>query len=84
MDEPHRKGAEDARNQLPRLLESAEQGQATIITRHGRPVAVVGPVGLLDAPARQAPLTPLEGSGRGLWREDSRRTLGELRDEWPT
>jgi hypothetical protein len=24
----------------------------------------------------------MEGSGRGLWGEDSRRTLRDLRDEW--
>ena len=31
-----RKGAEEARNQLPDLLEAAEKGRSTIITRHGR------------------------------------------------
>ena len=39
---------------------------------------------LLDAAARQAPLTPLEGSGRGLWGGDSAHTLRKLRQEWPT
>jgi antitoxin (DNA-binding transcriptional repressor) of toxin-antitoxin stability system len=82
-DRPHR-GAEEARNQFPRLLETAERGQATVITRHGRPVAVVAPLGGPDASARQAPLTPLEGSGRGLWGADSAATLRELRGEWRT
>jgi prevent-host-death family protein len=82
MTDTPRKGAEEARNQLPHLLEAAEDGRATIITRHGRPVAVVAPVDLLDAAARQAPLTPLAGSGRGLWGEDSRETMTKLRDEW--
>jgi prevent-host-death family protein len=84
MDDLPRKGAEEARAQLPNLLDSAEQGHATIITRHGRPVAVVAPVGALGAAPRQAPLTPLEGSGRGLWGEDSAEMLGRLRQEWPT
>lgn len=84
MDDTPRKGAEEARNQLPSLLDSAEHGQATIITRHGRPVAVVAPVDVLDAGARQAPLTPLAGSGRGLWGDDSAARLRALRDEWPT
>jgi prevent-host-death family protein len=84
MDTPPRKGAEEARSQLPHLLEAAEQGQATIITRHGRPVAVVAPVEVLGAAARQAPLTALEGSGRGLWGAESAATLAKLRDEWPT
>lgn len=83
MDDTPRKGAEEARNQLPTLLESAERGRATIITRHGRPVAVVAPVEVLDAGPRQAPLTPLAGSGRGLWGDDSAETLRRLREEWP-
>ncbi len=84
MDDTPRKGAEEARSQLPNLLDTAEQGRATIITRHGRPVAVVAPLDVLDAAPRQAPLTPLEGSGRGLWGEDSVATLKRLRGEWPT
>ncbi|MDE2290552.1 MAG: type II toxin-antitoxin system Phd/YefM family antitoxin [Elusimicrobia bacterium] len=82
MDDRPRKGAEEARAQLPHLLEEAEHGRATIITRHGRPVAVVAPVDALDAAPRQAPLTPLEGSGRGLWGADSATTLKKLRREW--
>jgi len=77
-----RKGAEEARNQLPDLLEAAEKGHSTIITKHGRPVAALVPLDAYAAGARQQPLTPMEGSGRGLWGEDSRRTLRDLRDEW--
>ena len=40
-----RKGAEEARNELPDLLAAAEKGRATIITRHGRPVAALVPIG---------------------------------------
>jgi prevent-host-death family protein len=39
-----RKGAEEARNQLPELLDAAEKGRSTIITRHGRPVAALMPL----------------------------------------
>ena len=39
-----RKGAEEARNQLPDLLDAAEKGRSTIITRHGRPVAALVPI----------------------------------------
>ena len=38
-----RKGAEEARNQLPDLLAAAEDGRPTVITRHGRPIARVTP-----------------------------------------
>ena len=69
-----RKGAEEARNQLPDLLEA--------VTKHGRPVAAIVPLDTYEAGSRQQPLTPMQGSGRGLWGEDSGRMLRELRDEW--
>jgi prevent-host-death family protein len=77
-----RKGVEEARNQLPDLLDAAEKGRSTVITRHGRPVAALVPVDALAAAMRQAPLTPLAGSGRGLWGKSSAHTLRRLRDEW--
>jgi prevent-host-death family protein len=81
MGADRRKGAEEARNQLPDLLEAAEKGESTIITRHGRPVAALMPIDAYSSARRQQPLTPLEGSGRGLWGK-SARTLRRLRDEW--
>lgn len=82
MSAVRRKGAEEARNQLPDLLEAAEKGEATIITKHGRPVAALIPIAAFSAARRQQPLVPLAGSGRGLWGEDSARTVRRLRDEW--
>jgi prevent-host-death family protein len=76
------KGAEEARNRLPELLDAAEKGHSTIITRRGRPVAVLAPVAALSAVIGQQPLTPWQGSGRGLWGKDSARTVRRLRDEW--
>jgi prevent-host-death family protein len=77
-----RKRAEEARNQLPDLLDAAENGESTVITRHGRPVAALVPIAVYGAAVRQQPLTPLMGSGRGLWGKDSSRTIRKLRDEW--
>jgi prevent-host-death family protein len=77
-----RKGAEEARSQLPDLLAAAEKGRSTIITRHGRPVAALVPIDAYDSAARQEPLLPLAGTGRGLWGKDSTRTIRKLRDEW--
>jgi prevent-host-death family protein len=37
--------AYEAKTHLPRLLRAAERGETVIITRHGRPVAQLGPVG---------------------------------------
>jgi prevent-host-death family protein len=79
---PARKGAEEARNQLPELLTAAENGRSTIITKHGRPVAAIVPMTDFTGGTRQQPLLPVKGSGRGLWGEDSSRTLRDLRDEW--
>ena len=77
-----RKGAEEARTQLPNLLDAAEPGETTIITRHGRPVAALVPIEACDAAVRQESLLPLAGSGRGLWGRNSTHTLRKLRDEW--
>ena len=77
-----RKDEEEARNQLPDLLEAAQAGKSTIITRHGRPVAALVPIDEFRAPARQASLMPLAGSGRGMWGKDSTRTIRRLRNEW--
>ena len=74
--------AEEARNQLPDLLEAAERGRSTIIIKHGRPVAALVPIEVYRAAMRQQPLTPLKGSGRGLWGRDSTRALRKLRGEW--
>lgn len=79
---PRQKGAEDARNQLPELLTAAENGESTIITKRGKPVAALMPIGATATASRQQPLSPLAGSGRGLWGKSSSRTLRKLRDEW--
>jgi prevent-host-death family protein len=76
------KGAEEARNRLPELLDEAEKGRSTVITKHGRPVAVLVPIAVYNSTAQQRPLTPLAGSGSGLWGPDSGGTIAELRDEW--
>src|SRR5436190_3537943 len=62
-----RKGAEEARNELPDLLAAAEKGRSTIITRHGRPVAALVPIDAYSRAVRQPSLMPLQGSGRRLW-----------------
>jgi prevent-host-death family protein len=76
------KGAEEARNQLPNLLEAAEGGRSTVITKRGRPVAALVPIADYVATARQEPLTAVAGSGRGLWGRNSARAIRKLRDEW--
>jgi len=82
MSKIKRKGAEEARKQLPQLLADAEKGDATIITRHGRPIAALVPIEEYERNHRQLSILPLAGSGRGFWGDDPARTIDELRDEW--
>jgi prevent-host-death family protein len=82
MSKPKRKPAEEARAQFSKLLNDAEKGKSTIITRHGRAVAVVVPMADYTRTTRQQPLLDLEGTGRGLWGEDSMQTIRALKDEW--
>jgi prevent-host-death family protein len=81
MGKLQRKGAEQARNQLPALLAEAEQGRATIITRHGRSIAALVPIQGIPG-SRQKSLTALAGSGKGMWGRGSAGTVRRLRDEW--
>ena len=82
MSKISQRGSEDARNELPSLIEAAEGGHATIITRRGGPVAALVPVDTYRRSHRQKSLLALEGSGRSHWGKNSTRTIGKLRDEW--
>jgi prevent-host-death family protein len=82
MPRSRKKGVEEARSRLPEILQQAEKGESTIVTKHGRPVAAIVPLSAFSAGTRQEPLTAAAGSGRGLWGHDSGRTLRKLRDEW--
>ena len=84
MAKPIRKGAEEARSQLPELLTAAQQGRQTIITRHGRPVVKLTPI----APPPK-PLTPdaldllaRQRVGRRMPRDNAVAAVRKLRDEW--
>jgi prevent-host-death family protein len=82
MSRTEHKGAEEARNQLPDLLEAAQKGRSTVITKHGRPVAAIIPVDEFVGRSPQRSLLPLRATGRGLWGKRSDRMLQDLRDEW--
>lgn len=77
---PMIKGAEEARAHLPELLDAAERGQATIISRHGKPVAAIVP--MPDYRPKQASLLPLAGTMKGYWGDDVVKAIRELKDEW--
>ena len=68
-------GAYEAKTHLSSLLERVAMGESVTITKHGRPVAVMRPVGELDLPAVETVVAGLRNFRRG------RRLDGiELRD----
>lgn len=79
---PMRKGAEEARAKLPELLDAAERGEPTIITKRGKPVAAIVSVEAYRKTEKQASLLSLAGTMKGYWGEDSARFVSGLRDEW--
>jgi len=79
-------GLEQARAQLPHIASEAVAGETSVITRHGKPVAVVVPVAQWQAQQQRsranAGILALRGAGRGLWGSDPAKTVAKLRDEW--
>ena len=79
-------GLEQARIQLPSIVAQAHAGIASIITKHGRPVAAIVPLSDMGSSQKKALATPsllaLRGTGQGLWGPHSGQTLQRLRDEW--
>jgi prevent-host-death family protein len=82
MRKVNRQGVEEARNQLPKLIEAAQAGHSTVITKRGRAVAVLAPLSSDATAFRQKSLLALAGTGRKLWGRNTSRTITELRDEW--
>jgi prevent-host-death family protein len=74
------RSAREARAQLAELLDAAERGRSTLITRRGRAVAEIVPVG--TARPQEQSLLELEGSGRGLWGARTGHAASDVRDEW--
>jgi len=77
-----RKSAKEVRKHFAQLLDAAENGTATIVTRWGRPIAVLVPIAAYNLVGRQPSLLPLAGTGRGLWTRNSTKAIRKLRDEW--
>lgn len=78
-------GLEQARASLPSLAAQAHAGQASIITKHGKPYAAIVPVAAVREPhSNPRAFLDLEGSaaGLGLWGSDVAGYIDTLRDEW--
>ncbi len=78
----HRVGLERGRNTLPQLAARAHAGQASLLTKHGKPyAAIVAPQELSKRRSRRS-LLSLRGSGKGLWGDAPAAAIAALRDEW--
>lgn len=75
-------GAEEARTVLPELLERASRGEASLITKRGKPYAAIVSVEQAQAADSGARLLSLAGSGRGLWGRSAASSVARMRDEW--
>jgi prevent-host-death family protein len=75
-------GAEEARTLLPELLERANHGQASLITKRGKPYAAIVSVEQANMLNTSARILSLAGSGRGLWGRKAAAAVARLRDEW--
>ncbi|HET8875081.1 MAG TPA: type II toxin-antitoxin system prevent-host-death family antitoxin [Casimicrobiaceae bacterium] len=53
-------GSYEAKTHLPALLERVERGERFVITRHGRPVAELGPVARRDPQTIHAAVTAID------------------------
>jgi prevent-host-death family protein len=82
MSQNPRKGVEEARSMLPQILQQAEKGESTVITKRGRAIAAIVPLSAFESGKRQEPLTAAAQSGRGLWGGANTRAMRKLRGEW--
>jgi antitoxin (DNA-binding transcriptional repressor) of toxin-antitoxin stability system len=78
----NRMRAEQARQRFAELIATAESGGVTIIEKHGRARAMVGPVAVKSVGPTSVNLTALAGSGAGLWGKNPKRLIDKLRKEW--
>lgn len=50
-------GIRELKEQAPKLVQRAEKGERTVITRHGRPVAVLAPITEVESIHGESPRT---------------------------
>jgi prevent-host-death family protein len=72
-------GAYEAKTHLPRLLDEVEKGERIMITKHGRPVAVLVPPGAAPALDPEALMERMREFRKGNRLEGV--TIRELIDE---
>ena len=80
-------GLELARANLPHIAAQAQAGYSSVLTRHGKAVAMVVPVSFWEQQRKRQTkarsILSLRGAGRSIWPQDAARSVAQLRDEWP-
>ncbi len=76
------KGVQEARQELPALVEAAHRGSGTIITKHGKPYAAIVPLNQAANKHRGITAVQLRGTGKKMWKRDAAEEVSRLRDEW--
>ena len=75
-------GAEQARRHLAKLLDRAHRGEATIITKHGKPYAALGPLSAIPPAASVVSVSGLRGSAKHCWRDRPDKDINAIREDW--
>lgn len=82
MTSKRTKGVQEARQELPALVEAAHRGSGTIITKHGKPYAAIVPLNDAVNKRRGVTVAQLRGTGKKIWKRDAAEEVSKLRDEW--
>lgn len=75
-------GVEAARKNLPLLVEQANRGKASLITKHGKVYAAIVPPSYIRGGKRGMEIVALRGTGKGYWGKSASRAIAKMRDEW--
>ena len=59
-------GAYEAKTHLPALLDRVSRGEQFVITKHGRPIARLVPIGNTDIERRRAAIARIKELRKGL------------------
>lgn len=76
------RGVQEARKELPVLLEAAHRGSRTVITKRGKPYAAIVPVGEGTPTRAGLSMLGLRGAGKNIWDHDATKIVQALRKEW--
>ncbi len=75
-------GAEQARRHLPKLLDQAHRGEATIITKHGKPYAALVPLSAIPPEVPVVSVFGLRGSAKHCWSDQPNKDINDIREDW--